>query len=318
MIRVAVSGSNGFIGSNFIKAAQSRFQIRTIGRDAGGDVKSLSRAIEDCDAVVHCAHDGVNESANVPYGINLVKAAKQAGVRRMVAFGTFATYENSGTTITETSPACKARIPYIVEKLRLEQAFADALDTVYPSLRLAFLQPTIVVGTGGSWDRFARRLTSTERIVLPYGGKGICNLVSVETVAAAMCAAIEASDARFGERRMLKALVTSDTPMSWLEWLGNSYGIPVSRIESCNGNAWAESSKRNLLLAFRYSAIGEALMNLRPKRPAGPPDTSSRPDRSSADTKSEERHAIYLPEGLDRLTLACRATVQGNASLLNG
>jgi nucleoside-diphosphate-sugar epimerase len=317
MIRVAVTGSKGFIGSNFIKANQEQFQIVAIGIRTNSDsmtatpsllddIAGLAKALEGCDAIVHCVHDGSNESANLVYGTNLIKAAKLAGVRRMVAFGTFATYDNSGEKITESSRACSAHIPYIVEKRRLEKALARELDTTHPSLRLAFLQPTIVVGQGGSWDRFARRLQVTERILLPERGARVCNLVHVDTVTAAIRACLEAPDASFGEGRILKTLVSGSAPVTWAEWLGNEYGIPAGRIEACNDNSWAESAKRNFLLSLRYSALGNAVLNLRPARA---PYSSSR-SGATHDTDSAQRHAIYMPEGLDRLTLACRAIVK--------
>jgi nucleoside-diphosphate-sugar epimerase len=317
MMRVAVTGSNGFIGSHFVDAARGRFQVKAIQRRSGDgkvsgvqasldDVQDLSSALQDCDAVVHCAHDGVNERANAIRAANLVQAAKNAGVRRMIAFGTFATYDNTGATITETSPSCKARIPYISEKLRLESVLAGSLHTANSSLRVAFLQPTIVVGEGGSWDRFARRLQSTERILLPRAGNGVCNLVSVDSVVSAICACLEAADSSFGAERMLKLLVSDNAPVTWAQWLNQSYGIPAERVEACNDNAWAENTKRNLLLAFRYSVLGDALMNLRQLRSS---DASA-----TVETPRDEwpiSHPVYIPEGLDRLTLACRAVVRG-------
>jgi nucleoside-diphosphate-sugar epimerase len=275
------------------------------------DVPGLSRVLEGCDALVHCAHDGENERENALRAANLIQAVKNAGVRRIVAFGSFATYDNAGQTITESGPSCLARIPYVVEKLRLEKVLTRGLRAADSSLRVAFLQPTIVVGEGGSWDRFARRLQATERILLPRAGNGLCNLVTVDTVVSAIFASLEAPDSSFDSQRMLKMLVTGKNPVTWAEWLSQSYGIPSSRIEACNNNTWAENTKRNLLLAFRYSALGDAVMNLRRSRPSVVSAAVSKPVNVSQEDAQID-YPIYIPEGLDRLTLSCRAVVCGS------
>ena len=321
MIKVAVTGGSGFIGSHFIKAAQSGFDIKLLGRRSPDprvpftgvslrDVDGLSRALAGCDAVVHCAHNSADEEENAVWAANLMLAANQAAVGRIIAFGTFATYDNSGAVIDSNTPDCTARIPYVAGKRKLEKTLTDALSQ-FPNLQLAFLQPTIVVGRDGSWDRFARRLQNTQRILLPENGEGICNLVRVETVVDAILRCLQAPTSAFGRERILKALVTDDKPITWAEWLSKHYGIPMDRMEACNSRPWAESFKRNMLLSIRYSALGDLATKMRSskkglaKEPAMPEE-----EREAAVTElAVSSHPIYIPEGLDRLTMACRAIV---------
>jgi nucleoside-diphosphate-sugar epimerase len=323
MITVAVTGSNGFIGSNFIKAAQGRFNIKLIGPRVDGtdpaavrvslrDESGLSEALSGCDAIVHCAHTGADESENAVWAANLVKAATRADVTRMVAFGSFATYDNSGQVISRSTRNCTARIPYIVEKLRLENTYAALMEGEYRSLHLAFLQPTIVVGKKGSWDRFARALQQTRLIYLPNKGNGVCNLVPVETVVDAVCRCLEAPADFYRQARMRKLIVAQNSALTWAEWLERDYGIPAARIEECNANTWAESFKRNLMLSFRYSVLGDMLMRLKRSRtsmaPEQPTDKSGSTERAVV-----ESPAVYLPEGFDRLTFSCKAVAKKDA-----
>lgn len=320
MITVAVTGSNGFIGSNFINAAKGRFNLKLIGRHALhsefpvahaslNDEDRLVEVLSGCDAVVHCAHSGINESENVSWGSSIVLAAKRAGVERMVAFGSFATFENSHDVILPSTPTCTAKIPYVIEKLRLEKTLSDLLKADYPALQLAFLQPTIVVGAGGSWDRFARRLKNTDRIYLPSKGNKVCNLVQVDTVVDAICCCLEAPAEFYEKARMRKLLVASDQPTSWADWLAADYHIPQTKILACNENRWAESFKRNMLLSVRYSAIGDKLMRLKQQDQAQVHASTSALPRTDVDPST---HTIFIPEGLDRLTLSCNAVVKGD------
>jgi nucleoside-diphosphate-sugar epimerase len=321
MITVAVTGGNGFIGSNFVNMTRGRFRIKLIGRNVHhsdapaarvllSDEDRLFDALSDCDAIVHCAHTGVNESENSVWAVNLVRAAKRAGIRRIVSFGSFATYNNSGSVISSSTQSCKARIPYVVEKLRLEETYASLLRAEYPSMQLAFLQPAIVTGKGGSWDRFAINLQQARHIYLPNKGSAVCNIVQVEAVVGAISRCLEAPADFYERERIPKLLVAQDAPLTWAEWLERDYGISSTRIQECNANPWAESFKRNLALSLRYSALGDILMRLKRSRMR-----KERHDQSGAGSlvnvnSIAESRSFYTPEGLDRLTLSCKAVVQ--------
>ncbi|MCA1248839.1 hypothetical protein, partial [Massilia sp. MS-15] len=243
-------------------------------------------------------------------------AAARSDVRRIVAFGSFATYDNRAETITEQSNGCPARIPYVVGKEQLERAFSRGLKN-HPSLTLALLQPSIVVGAGGSWDRFARKLTCTERIYLPAGGEGICNVVDVDVVAEAVCRSLELPATAFGPSRAVKALISGRQATTWAQWLNQAYGIPASRISACNTNAWSEDTKRNLMLSIRFSSVGASLFEMLKGRPAAEP--TRRPSAQRTESSPVPVPVpLYVPEGLDRLTLSCRSVVDPGRALALG
>ncbi|MCA1248838.1 NAD(P)H-binding protein, partial [Massilia sp. MS-15] len=100
MMKVAVTGASGFIGSRFIERARGRFDLRPMVNDRQGnmialsDQDALAHELEGCDAIVHCAHYGAVESLNVKWADAICAAAARSDVRRIVAFGSFATYDN--------------------------------------------------------------------------------------------------------------------------------------------------------------------------------------------------------------------------------
>lgn len=321
MLTVALTGATGFIGKQFLEAADGRFNVRIIGRSSRqgasnvaslADIDALVPVLAGCDAIVHCAHTSASEELNAIWAEALCTAAARAGVQRIVALGSFATYDNQGSAIGESTRACSAQIPYVAGKLSLERAFMRQAGH-HRSLTVAFLQPGIVVGAGGSWDRFARRLQYTQQILLPARGAGLCNAIEVGAVAEAIARALDLDASSFGPERFLKALLGTGKAITWAQWLATDYGIPLARIEACNTNRWAEEFKRNGMLMVRYSRPAAAMLG-RFKRKVG-----AAPEAAEADTpRSVETPVpapVFVPEGLDRLTLACRAVVNRDRAL---
>jgi nucleoside-diphosphate-sugar epimerase len=322
MIKVAVTGANGFIGSNFVNAANGRFDLKLLRRSGPGggnervgsvslgDSASLAKEMEGCEVLVHCAHDAIHESTNVQWAANIVQAAASVGIERIITFGSFVSYDNSGDVIAESTSPCAAKIPYVVHKSLTRNVFVRAVESI-PHLRLAVLEPSIVVGAGGSWDRWAKRLQVTDRIYLPENGRLVCNLVEVAQVVEAICRCIEIAPSAYGQSRMFRALI-SGRPTSWADWLASSYDIQSARIEACNNNVWAEDMTSNLWLSFRYSAVGDSLFTAlkSTRRASKNQDVSRISPKTERLTAAMSRNISYCPYGLDRLTLSCRAVAE--------
>ena len=118
----------------------------------------------------------------------LLRAAAEAGVRRVVHFSSMSVYGGATGVVTEEAPLVSSDgSGYAAWKAAAEQAcLAErGVETVR-------LRPTIVYGPGSrqwvSW--FAHRIRSGRWATFGAAGEGICDLVHVRDVAAATAAAL--------------------------------------------------------------------------------------------------------------------------------
>jgi NADH dehydrogenase len=156
--RLAVTGANGFVGRHVLRLAASRGYdvVGVIRRDDASPTvvecgarpvvaalgpDPLARAFAGADAVVHLAQIGAEragatfEAVNVRGTGNLVAAAREAGVERIVFF--------SGLGVARYGMARRCTNRYFLSKLAAELAlYQSGLDvTVY--------RPSYVLGPGG-------------------------------------------------------------------------------------------------------------------------------------------------------------------------
>lgn len=141
-MRLAVTGSTGFLGRHLVAAAVARgHEVRALvrpGRQAPpgatpvpgdlGDAGALAGLVEGAEVLLHLAALGVQSrdrdwgrlvQVNVAQPLGLVDAAARAGVRRLVAAGTVLEYRGHGRL-----PDAPAPLPAICG----EDAPADPLD----------------------------------------------------------------------------------------------------------------------------------------------------------------------------------------------
>ncbi len=205
--RVAVVGASGFIGTRLIEilrqagARDLRALARSSGalrflRAAGVDARpaaldvpeTLTPALTDADLVVNLAYDhAATADRNVARFVSLLDAAEAAGVRRVVHASSIAVYDDWPCgDLTEDSPSTPDSFAYKVAKVEMEQEAARRASR----LEIAVLQPTIVYGPHSVlWtDNIAAKMLSG-RIVVPGGGRGVCNAVFVDDVVAALALA---------------------------------------------------------------------------------------------------------------------------------
>jgi UDP-glucose 4-epimerase len=155
MSRVLVTGAHGLVGGNLVQSlAQQGWDVLATGRQvearAGTTYRSSDladatqvRSLLDgkgIDAVVHCAARLRGEFAafvrdNEMATENLVKAAAQAGVKRLIFCSTISVYRGDGP-FSEDSPVGSEE-PYAQTKAAAERICLEAATPHSVSLRLA-------------------------------------------------------------------------------------------------------------------------------------------------------------------------------------
>ncbi len=236
MRRVLVTGANGFVGTRVVDRLLDRHvAVRALVRQrlpggpaaAGlervhGDVtrpESLPAAMAGCDVVFHCAWGGESledaRRVNVEGTRNVIEAAARAGVRRIVHLSTMAVHGDAlPAVLTEDAPMISRGDAYGVskaegERLALELGRARGVEVVA-------LRPTLVYGPAAPlWVVGYLERVKLEQVALVDGGSGLANLIFVEDLVDAMCAAAEAPGVAGAA-----CLVSGERPVTWAEYLG--------------------------------------------------------------------------------------------------
>lgn len=146
MTKVLVTGANGFIGSNLVKALLSKgYQVNSLVRKTSdlrflkdvdtslfygdiNDVDSVKPALNDVSIVYHIAGLAADwgpynlfEKVNFLGTQKLAKEAHNSGVKKMVYISTVAFHGFGKVNMSETSPVAKNLIPYAQTKYMAEQ-----------------------------------------------------------------------------------------------------------------------------------------------------------------------------------------------------
>jgi nucleoside-diphosphate-sugar epimerase len=208
---VAITGATGFIGGRLAEVSARDLGWKVVGlyrtpvralRLARLPVElrradvlsplSLAAAFAGCGVVFHCAYrpGGSRDEqfqTNVDGTVHVLRAAREAGVRRVVYTSTMAVYgyPPSGA-VTETWPH---RDPgggaYAASKIAAEaRAISLAAEL---GLELVVLQPTIVYGPEcPAWTIGPIREMLERRLVLIDGGRGNANCIYVDDLVSAL------------------------------------------------------------------------------------------------------------------------------------
>lgn len=304
-MRVLVTGANGFLGRNVVQALCGRnYRVRAMIRPEanvnwpdhpnvevwrgrlGNEADSLA-AVENCDAVMHCAADTSQAHlryadylpVNVDASLRLFRAACDAGCRRFVFVSTANTLGYGSITAPghEGLPASPLfeRSGYARSKMEAEKALM-AVDSGI----LVIVNPTFLIGPddarSGS-EKLFRNIFRRRIVLYPPGGK---NFVDVRDAAEGAVKAME--QGRPGERYLLsghnlayadffrlaaKAFGQATVFLGIPRWFLVSMGFPASLLRAlgiplvlslpnarilCVGNYYTHSKAREELgLAFR-------------------------------------------------------------------
>jgi 2-alkyl-3-oxoalkanoate reductase len=227
VLRVAVVGANGFVGSRLVEqwhlegqaevvpvlrrpeaaASVLRFALDCRIADAL-DERELARALAGCDAVVHAAAGARPFVTQSPASV--VRAAARAGARTVIYLSSMAVHGwDAGRGTDETTPLPRRHpIPYNGWKARGEQALRRACRTT--GTRFVILRPGIVYGPRSQWIAgFARAVADGSAYVVA-GGRGVCNGIYVDNLVHAVGLALEREEAA-GET----FLVADDDALTW-------------------------------------------------------------------------------------------------------
>jgi dihydroflavonol-4-reductase len=254
-MKVFLTGATGFVGHHVAKAfaaegADLRLLVRRTSNLANlegiraethigdlADPATLKSALEDCEAVVHVAADyrlwipdpKAMYRANVDGTRELLKMAREAGVKRVVYTSSVATmhFRTDGIVINEDTPVSLKDMVghYKRSKFLAEQEAIKAAEAGQPVM---ILNPTSPIGSND------RKPTPTGRIILDfltgkfpaYMDTGL-NLVDVSEVARAHVAALTKGQA--GHRYILGG--ENLTLKQILDKMSAITGIPSPTVE---------------------------------------------------------------------------------------
>jgi dihydroflavonol-4-reductase len=227
-MKLFLTGATGFVGSHVARRAVALgADVRLLSRSSSNrdhlpagaelvtgdlcDVASFAKALEGCDALIHIAADyrlwvpdpASMYKANVDGTRDLLRAARTAGVRRVVYTSSVATmgFLKTNTIVDEQTPVSEADMigHYKRSKWLAEQ---EAIAAARGGQDVVLLNPTTPIGSMDS------KPTPTGRIVLDFLNRNFpayvdtgLNLVDVEAVAAMHLRALEVG--RPGERYIL-------------------------------------------------------------------------------------------------------------------
>jgi nucleoside-diphosphate-sugar epimerase len=225
---ILVTGAGGFIGGAVARflAAQPDLAVRGATRDgravADGiapckldvcNAGDLAAALKGVDAVVHCA---VGPRQTTVEGTRLLlQAGRTAGVRRVVHFSSIAVYGEQQGAVDENAGLVSATgHGYAHWKVAAEAVCHEAAQV---GSDVVILRPAIVYGPGSlQWIiRPAQRLRGGLWGGLGEAGRGTCNAVHVDDVAAACLASIHAP----ADAAAIQAFnVSGPETISWSGW----------------------------------------------------------------------------------------------------
>ncbi len=190
-MRIAITGATGFLGKHLtLKVIEQKHDVVALGRNTtiGSELKAMGAefyatdlndlnkmilALNNCDAVVHCA--GLSSpwgtknafyQANVVGTQNLLKAIESSNVRRLIHISTPSIYFDytNRLNISEEDPLPKQMVnTYAETKLEAENAVTKAS---LRGLETIIIRPRALFGPGDT-TLFPRLIKANNRIGIP-------------------------------------------------------------------------------------------------------------------------------------------------------
>jgi nucleoside-diphosphate-sugar epimerase len=203
-----VTGATGFIGGHLAeRLLRDGRVVRVLCRPgseakllpdvaaraqiARGDLQdeaSLNAAVANVSRVFHCAGRVLDwgsteefEAANVRGTQALYRAARKAGVQRVIHFSSIAVFGTPAPAyFDDASPlGGNSRDAYSLSKVSGERA---AMSEFEAGLPISILRPAVVYGSRGTWLEEPLSMIERERMFLLGGGTGTCHPCYVENL----------------------------------------------------------------------------------------------------------------------------------------
>jgi nucleoside-diphosphate-sugar epimerase len=257
-----VTGGSGFIGGRLAErlATEEGVRVRAMVRNLKKaerlqklpleivqadllDLDSLREAVRGCDLVFHCAAL-VRESGdpkeffqtNVEGTENILKASREAGVKKFIHFSSVAVYGmNPPSQVDETTGYQPCGNLYCDTKIAAEKAVWDVHQRA--RLPVVVIQPANVYGPNSNpWTIRPIKLINSGQMILINGGAGLCNYVYIDNLIDATLVATK-RDPSVGRAY----LISDGNPVTWKEFFGCYARMAgKSKIKSVpEGLAWA-------------------------------------------------------------------------------
>ena len=213
-MRVAVTGASGLLGRAVIHHAPRYSLLATpfsrSGVERNGSVcwdadmpwTASARLLDGFDAVIHAAAYIPTEPANPDIAakclavnaigtLSLLRAAREAGVRRFVFVSGANTLSPKGSEITEDEPLGCLYSPYYLGSKAIGELYVRA--AISSGMNALVVRPSSIYGPGmtrGMFVAFADALRAGRRLTVLNGGCFWADYVWRDDVAAVLCAAV--------------------------------------------------------------------------------------------------------------------------------
>ena len=208
---ILVTGAGGFIGGRLVEvlalsgkadvrasvrrwasaARIGRFPVETVRCDIT-EKDQVRAAMRGVGAVIHCAKGG--RTGTVEGTRNILEAAREMEVSRVVFFSTIEVYGDMDGDLDESIPPQRTGRDYGDSKIEAEELCAEfAAD----GLPVVVLRPSLVYGPFSTyWTvEVAQRLMQGGTFPSRDAAAGICNLVYVDDVVAATLLSLQRDEA---------------------------------------------------------------------------------------------------------------------------
>jgi nucleoside-diphosphate-sugar epimerase len=280
MQKILVTGAAGFVGAWVVESFQlcgipvragirswnsavrlARREIEKVPCDVLA-IDQLRSAMEGCEAVVHCAVG--NEKVTVDGTRNVLTAAQEMGLRRIVHISSIAVYGKATGLTDEQSPRVGRGNTYAKQKIAAEQVCEEFVARGAP---VVMLRPTIIYGPFSyAWTvSFANRLWSGQWGTYGSAGEGKCNLVYVTDVVQAIFRALQ-PEVSTGDTFN----INGNEIITWNEYF-TRFNEALGRPPLPELNVWPIAVKSRMLFPvrevgrFALARFNNTLMNLHAK-----------------------------------------------------